>query len=208
MTTITDKITGSLEILQCFEDPQELSTIIRNDLLGFSKNVPIKKISKRFGLDPLDLQQGMDALAYLILHIAKVKANQEEFEIIFEQSGLKPQFKKPFFDAVFPHINELREILNGENESDIKRFKDFDWKMSLVTGCRARQKIMVPKYTLKLDIAEGQSQHLGDQNNQNQVESFVMDCDYTNLKRIQQELEEALKSIDTTYSKKVFKFLK
>ena len=35
-----------------------------------------------------------------------------------------------------------------------------------------------------------------------------MDVDYTNLKRIQNELEEALKSIDATYSKKVFKFLK
>jgi hypothetical protein len=42
-----------------------------------------------------------------------------------------------------------------ENQKDIKRFKDFDWKMSLVTSCRARQKTMVPKYTVKLDIAEG-----------------------------------------------------
>ena len=40
------------------------------------------------------------------------------------------------------------------------------------------------------------------------TESFVMDSDYTNLKRIQEALEDALKSIDTTYSKKVFKFLK
>lgn len=31
----------------------------------------------------------MDALAYLILHIAKVKANEAEFEIIYDQSGLK-----------------------------------------------------------------------------------------------------------------------
>lgn len=39
-----------------------------------------------------------------------------------------------------------------ENEKDVKRFKNLDWKMNLVTACRARQKIMVPKYTLKLDI--------------------------------------------------------
>ena len=32
-----------------------------------------------------------------------------------------------------------------------------DWKLSLVTGCRARQKIMKPKYTLKVDIQEGSS---------------------------------------------------
>ncbi len=39
---------------------------------------------ERFGLDPAELSQALDALAYLILHIAKVKANQEEFEIIYD----------------------------------------------------------------------------------------------------------------------------
>lgn len=77
--------------------------------------------------------------------------------------------------------------------------------MSLVTSCRARQKIMVPKYTVKLDISEGTQNESLDNDN---TESFVMDVDYNNLKRIQTELEEALKSIDATYSKKVFKFLK
>lgn len=75
-----------------------------------------------------------------------------------------------------------------------------DWRLNLVTACRARQKIMVPKFTMKLDIATGQ--------NTDASESYVLDCDYTNLKRIQQELEEALKSFDAPYSKKVAKFLK
>ncbi len=88
-----------------------------------------------------------------------------------------------------------------ENEKGIKRFQDLDWKLSLVTSTRARQKVMVPKYTLKLGIKEGEEQS-------GEVENFVLDCDYTNLKRIQAEIEDALKSIDTTYSKKVFKFLK
>ncbi len=59
---------------------------------------------------------------------------------------------------------------------------------------------MVPKYTLKLGVKEGEES--------GQVENFVLDVDYNNLKRIQVEIEDALKSIDATYSKKVFKFLK
>ena len=35
-----------------------------------------------------------------------------------------------------------------------------------------------------------------------------MDLDYTNMKKMQTELEEALKSLDNMYSKKVFKFLR
>ena len=59
--------------------------------------------------------------------------------------------------------------------------------------------MMVPKYTLKMDLTKGDNE---------EDETIVMDIDYTNLKRIQGEIEEALKSVDSTYSKKVLKFLK
>ena len=167
----------------------------------------MKKIAKRFGLDPMDVQASLDALSYLILHIAKVKASAEEFEIIYDQSTLKGGFRQAFTEAVFPHIEELRAILASENDRDVKRFKDFDWRLNLVTSCRARQKTMVPKYTCKLDL---KANTVEDEEDGAGVasESYVLDVDYTNLKRIQQELEEALKSLDAPYSKKVVKFLK
>ena len=71
-------------------------------------------------------------------------------------------------------------------------------------ACRARQKVMVPKYTMKLDLV----QNSGEAEEGGETESYVLDVDYTNLKRIQVELEEALKSLDAPYSKKVVKFLK
>ena len=89
----------------------------------------------------------------------------------------------------------------------MKRFKDLNWRLSVVTSCRARQKVMVPKFTLKLDL-ETSTIDKGGEDGQETTESFVLDVDYTNLKRIQLELEEALKSIDAPYSKKVEKFLK
>ena len=138
---------------------------------------------ERFGLDPQDIQASLDALSYLILHLAKVKANADEFEIIYEQSLLKASLKQAFYEAVFPHLEELREILAAENDKDVKRFKDLNWRLSLVTGCRARQKVMVPKYTLKLDLATSTLDEDGAEGEKS--ESYVLDVDYTNLKRIQ-----------------------
>ena len=135
-----------------------------------------------------------------------MKANADEFEIIYEQSLLKPSMKEAFQQAVFPHLDELREILAAENDKDVKRFKDLTWRLNVVTSCRARQKVMMPKYTLKLDLETSTIDKGGEEGQK--TESFVLDVDYTNLKRIQQELEEALKSIDAPYSKKVVKFLK
>lgn len=62
---------------------------------------------------------------------------------------------------------------------------------------------MVPKYIVKLDLEE-----TGKQGGEAKSENFVMDIDYTNLKRIQTEIEDALKAVNSTYSKKVLKFLK
>ena len=75
----------------------------------------------------------------------------------------------------------------SENDKDVKSFKDFTWRLNLVTACRARQKIMVPKYTVKLDLdsnASGSVGENGEKGDSNKGESYVLDVDYTNLKRI------------------------
>ena len=95
----------------------------------------------------------------------------------------------------------------SENEKDVLRYKDLDWRLNLVVACRARQKVMVPKYTVKLDLASTKECKNGKEEDEH-TQSYVLDVDYTNLKRIQQELEEALKAVDAPYSKKVVKFLK
>ena len=57
-------------------------TLVRNDLMGISEQkIPIKKICKRFGIAEIsDMEDGIEALEYLILHMAKVKASKDEFQ--------------------------------------------------------------------------------------------------------------------------------
>lgn len=55
MTTITEKVTECLDYLNLFEDPDEFGQVVglvRDELLGFSKAVPVKKIAKRFQIEP------------------------------------------------------------------------------------------------------------------------------------------------------------
>ena len=69
----------------------------------------------------------------------------------------------------------------------------------MVTSTRVRHNMMLPKYTLKFDLKAPE---------ETTEQSIVMDSDYNNMKRLQTELEMALKSLNGRYSKKVFKFLK
>ena len=88
-------------------------------------------------------------------------------------------------------------MLDKDNFKETTKFQDLEWRLSMITSTRCRQKIMVPKYTVKMDVAKGDGS-----------ESIVFDSDYNNMKRLQTELQDALKSINGRYSKKVFKFLK
>ena len=158
-------------------------------------------MAKKFGIsDPQYLQDGIDALAYLILHIAKVKASEAEFETLYSSVGLnpKPQFRQAAFDVIYPYIEQIRDLLEKDNNKSTVNFQDLDWRLSMIVASRARHNVMVPKYTLKMEFLRGDENH----------ETVLCDSDYNNMKRLQQELETALKSIDGKYSKKVLKFIK
>ena len=120
-------------------------TLVRNDMMGLSSQpIPVKKMARHLGLDdPSDLQASIEALGYLMLHMAKVKASLEEFHLIYENSGLNRQqaFEKSFHDVVYPQLDEIREILNQEN-LDTAKFNDLEWRLSLVTASRSRVKTM------------------------------------------------------------------
>ncbi len=67
-----------------------IASLVRDDMLGITKTIPVKKIAKRFGVEPAEIELALEALQYLILHIAKTNAvSIEDFSAIYEQTGLK-----------------------------------------------------------------------------------------------------------------------
>ena len=103
------------------------------------------------------------------------------------------------YDAISPSIEQIREMLDQDNNRFTTRFKDLDWRFGVVVSSRARFNTMVPKYTLKFEFESEETKD---------PSSVIMDSDYNNLKRLQIELQDALKSINGRYSKKVFKFIR
>ena len=122
-------------------------------MLGFDNQLPTRKIAKRFGKDNEEIEYALDALKYLILHIAKTNSTtQADFDAIYDQTGLRSELKQALFQVVKGHITELREILDDENKIGKLRLLNVDWRLSLVTACRQKQKMMVPKYTMQIQV--------------------------------------------------------
>ena len=80
-------------------------------------------MAKRFGLaDSTDLELGIEALQYLIPHMSKVKASDEEFKLIYQSSGLSPDFYQAMFDVIYPQIGEIRDMLDKDNNKETSKF--------------------------------------------------------------------------------------
>ena len=76
------------------------------------------------------------------------------------------------------HVQELRDILDDENKIGKLRLLNVDWRLSLVTACRQKQKLMVPKYTMQIQVNELLK------NEEEKSSNMVFDLDYTMMKRL------------------------
>ena len=77
---------------------------------------PVKKLAKKFNIDdPQYLMDAIEALSYLILHLAKIDASEEEFISLYDMCHMNPVFKKKMIDLIKPYIPDLRDLLAKDN---------------------------------------------------------------------------------------------
>ena len=42
------------------------------------------------------------------------------------------------FDIIYPYLGQLRDILKKENQKDIVKFSDLEWRLSMVSATRSK----------------------------------------------------------------------
>ena len=189
-----------LEMLRSLEtvDFEQVAEIVINSCLSAnSQSLPYKAVAKKLAADPADVQDAVDGLTYFVLQACKANVSEKDFARLFEQTQLKGEFQQPLYELLMPVVKEIREILAQEGEQQVQRFKDIEWRFSVVMGCKGKKKMMLPKYTLRLTLEEDCEE-----------KQLVLDADYANLKRLEDELREALKASESTYCKKVYTYFK
>jgi len=79
--------------------------MVRDEMLGFVKAIPVRKIAKRFGVEPEEIELSLEALQYLILHIAKTNSvSIEDFSSVYESTGLRMDLGGALYNIVKGHI--------------------------------------------------------------------------------------------------------
>lgn len=136
----------------------------------------------KYQVDVQDIEFALEALSYLIMHYAKTdfQGQDDKFDAIYDESGLKPEFRDTLFNQLKTGLSEMREIIIAENERGKVSFKDLNWRLSMVSACRQRQRMMFPKYTVKLDLENKPMEST----KKPDTETMVFDLDYTSMKHL------------------------
>lgn len=121
-------------------------------------------------------------------------ANPNDFEALYSQTGLNNGFQLNLYNVLKGHIDDLRKILENDITLGVHRLKDIDWRLSMITACRQKQKMMQPKYTMKLSLEQTvkttQDKQSADNNGEltggceQKVEDLYLDLDYVTMKRL------------------------
>uniref|UniRef100_A0A7S3J7M7 COMM domain-containing protein n=1 Tax=Euplotes harpa TaxID=151035 RepID=A0A7S3J7M7_9SPIT len=132
------------------------------------------------------------------MYLAKLRITAKEFEGLYPQTGLKAELKPTFVNIVLPALRELREVMDTAEDEGYSKFKDIEWRLSISIGSRLKKEMFEPKFTMRLTMEDEKSN----------TKNFLIDSDYSNMVKLRDELTEALQSLESPFSKKVFKFLK
>ena len=87
--------------------------MVRSDMLGYEQEASMSLAEQfdlaQYQLEPEDIEAAMEALSYLILHIAKTNAvDNESFDAVFETTALDMKFRDPLFKVCTGCVGELR----------------------------------------------------------------------------------------------------
>ena len=122
---------------------------------------------------------------------------EAQFNEIFEETKLKPEFQESIAKAYSETKAALRGIIEDTEESHEIHYKDLHWRLDMEIFGKSRGSALAPKFLLNLVLDDGGKE-----------KAMVLESNYANLKKLKEELQSAASAINLSYGRKVLKYAK
>eukprot|EP01027_Heterolobosea_sp_BB2_P014193 GEZU01020416.1.p2 GENE.GEZU01020416.1~~GEZU01020416.1.p2 ORF type:complete len:213 (-),score=38.59 GEZU01020416.1:1167-1772(-) len=179
--------------------PEEFITEFCNLSIQFIESGENKRIytaaAKKLQIEPEEIEQAINALAYLFIESAKAGLSQKDFEISILDLNIDQAILDLFTKFYVDNLQAIRAQLSNRGLT-LPQYKDLQWRLDVEMASRTMRSIINPTFMLKLDIQNGE-----------EVQSQLLETNYTNLRNICTSLENALKDVNAQHARRIRRYI-
>ncbi|KAL3663199.1 hypothetical protein V7S43_011609 [Phytophthora oleae] len=148
------------------------------------------------------MEQAVLAIAKILMDGAKVEMSAHAFRLVLNGMALPEQHVDVLAQLYEAHAKGIRECVSRETGTSLLHYRNLEWRIDLELGTRFHRNKPKPIVTLRLDTSTQTSGATVPQ-----LQSTCLRVDYDGLKMMQQQLETALKEVDSVHCSRIQRYM-
>ena len=186
---------------------QQLSTQLFQDFLTLAIDLingktPASKVynkaAQQLQVEPIVVEKCIKGLGLLFVNCAKKNASTPQFTQAIGEFALS-EGQSQLLTTKYDEINSaLRSTLHHQSKTG-DHFESFDWRLDVEISSRSCRNTFKPTYVCALTTKN---------ESENSTETHILQCDYSILNRIHDELSIAINESKTPHARRIQKYVK
>eukprot|EP00470_Lotharella_oceanica_P000812 CAMPEP_0170167522 /NCGR_PEP_ID=MMETSP0040_2-20121228/913_1 /TAXON_ID=641309 /ORGANISM="Lotharella oceanica, Strain CCMP622" /LENGTH=198 /DNA_ID=CAMNT_0010405585 /DNA_START=15 /DNA_END=611 /DNA_ORIENTATION=+ len=180
-------------------DGKQLAKCCEICMYNFKNGAADKKMylraAKEMSLSATDLAAVVDSLSGLFIASCKKQMKQSNFKIFMETLQLPKEHIAIIYKYYSENVQSIRETLQNFSKR-LSSYKSLSWRLEIETSSRSLHHEVKPSFLLDL-----KTERMGEPH------SELMQCDYSVLKNMCNELELALSELDSSHCRRMSTYI-
>jgi len=153
--------------------------------------------SQKLGVTKEEIQHCVEGLVHLFTESAKHKLSEVDFldSLLFLE--LSSELKDLLKEHYLTNIEDFRNVLS-DLSFELPHYQNLSWRLDMQIASRTQYQQFKPEFILELTTVQGEEQ----------PRKQLLQADYSNMKRLCTELENALKEAQSGHTRRVVRSIR
>ncbi|PRP79153.1 COMM domain-containing protein 2 isoform 2 [Planoprotostelium fungivorum] len=195
---LEDKHKEDLQFIK--EQPTEvIAEFVRISIEFLRRGANVKLYSgasKSLRVPVAQVEAVVEGLSWLFAEASRLLVNEEDFLATLTILGFSPELNAQITELYISHRSEIRTI-QSQLSFDLPHYKDLNWRFDVQLSSRSLRNQVTPLFTLCFNIEDN-----------GETKKYYVESDYTNLKHLADELDNALRETKSTHSRRIMRNIK
>mmetsp|Transcript_14578 Transcript_14578/g.35564 ORF Transcript_14578/g.35564 Transcript_14578/m.35564 type:complete len:199 (+) Transcript_14578:102-698(+) len=155
----------------------------------------ILRTAKELGLSSGELSAAVDELSQFFLACCKKQLNQSNFNILAKTMKLEKERAAILYKFYVANLDSMRSILSTSSKR-LPHYNNLNWRLELEMSSRTLHHKVKPSFLLELTTKDETGE-----------KAELMQCDYSVMKHVCDQLEVALKDLNSSHCRRMSTYI-